>query len=178
MLQLLDSEWSNLDPTVSKLWRIEAAVAGVVYGVIFVVVEFVLASALEDALDAWPPVGIASGALALALFAWLQYIAGKRYEFWRYMVGEDDLAVAHGIWWQTRAYIPRARIQHVDVTAGPVSRALGLAVVSVYVGGQAGAVATIPGLEAEKADQLRRTLLKLDTVSAPPVIQQEGEPLG
>ncbi|MCH8978655.1 MAG: PH domain-containing protein [Armatimonadetes bacterium] len=175
MLQSLISGWSHLDPTVSKLWRIEAAIAGVVYGAIFVAVEFVLANAIE----AWPPVGLASGALALGLIAWLQYVAGKRYEFWRFEVGEDDLAVAHGIWWQTRAYIPRARIQHVDVTAGPISRALGLAVVSVYVGGQAGAVATIPGLEAGEADQLRRTLLRLDSVSEPPpVIQQEGGPLG
>ncbi|MCH8979616.1 MAG: PH domain-containing protein [Armatimonadetes bacterium] len=176
MLQSLISDWSHLDPTVSKLWRIEAAVAGVVYGAIFVGVEFVLANALE----AWPvQPGFASGALGLALVAWLQYVAGKKYEFWRYQVGDDDLAVAHGIWWQTRAYIPRARIQHVDVTAGPISRALGLAVVSVFVGGQAGAVATIPGLDAGTADHLRRTLLRLDTVSEPPpVIQQEGGPLG
>ena len=174
MLQSLISGWSYLDPTVSKLWRIEAAVAGVVYGVIFVVVEFVLANALE----AWPvSAGLASGALALSLIAWLQYVAGKRYEFWRYEVGNDDLAVAHGIWWQTRAYIPRARIQHVDVTAGPISRALGLAVVSVYVAGQTGAVATIPGLEADAADRLRRTLLRLDDVPGPPPVAQET-PIG
>ena len=169
MLQSLISGWSHLDPTVSKLWRIEAAVAGVVYGAIFVAVDVVL----SRALDGWIPVGFASGPLALALFAWLQYVAGKRYEFWRYEVGEDDLAVAHGIWWQTRAYIPRARIQHVDVTAGPISRALGLAVVSVFVGGQAGAVATIPGLEAGAADRLRKTLMRLDDAAGlPPVVQE------
>jgi len=173
MLQSLISGWSHLDPTVSKLWRIEAAVAGVVYSAIFIGLDYVLARAL----DGWIPVGIASGSLGLAVFGWLQYVAGKRYEFWRYQVGEDDLAVAHGIWWQTRAYLPRARIQHVDVTAGPISRALGLAIVSVYVGGQAGAVATIPGLEAGVADELRRTLMRLDDVPEPPP-QLQGPPIG
>ena len=171
-MQSLISEWTCLDPAVSKLWRIEAAVAGVVFGAIFVAVEFVLANVLE----AWPvPAGLASGALGLALIAWLQYVTGKKYEFWRYEVGDDDLAVAHGIWWQTRAYIPRARIQHVDVEAGPISRALGLAAVSVFVGGLPGAVATIPGLQAEEADRLRRTLLRLDDVAGPPPIVQEPQ---
>lgn len=161
----------QLDAAVRKLWRIEAAIGGFFLAAVMVGFDF----ALSSQIDANPlPSGVLGGLFALALFLWLQFIANKKFEFWRFDVGEDQLGVAHGIWWQTRTYVPRARIQHVDITAGPIARALGLATVSVFVGGQAGAVAVIPGLATHDADQLRTTLMRLDEVDAPPPVIPPG----
>jgi membrane protein YdbS with pleckstrin-like domain len=151
--------WAHLDPAVRKLWLIEAAIAGTVYMALFAGAGFIVQAAIETDLPFSP--GILGSAIGVGLLALTLYVAGKKYEFWRYLVGEDDLAVAHGIWWRTRIYVPRARIQHVDVTAGPIARALGLAVVTVFVSGHAGAVATIPGLSNFEAEKLRTLLLKL-----------------
>jgi hypothetical protein len=164
------ASWSHLDPAVNKLWRIEAAISGFVYLILFVGAGAILDEALEGMPVQFWLVGLAVG---LALLALSFYVAGRKFEFWRFTLGEDDLAVSHGIWWRTRIYVPRARIQHVDVTAGPISRALGLAVVSVFVSGHGGAVATIPGLRADEAERLRRVLLKLSE-QAPPVALERG----
>ncbi len=168
------ASWTRLDPKVRTLWRIEALITGLVFLGLFVGAGFIVNAILadEDLTFAVHPalLGLGFGAL---IVLWAQYVAGRKYEFSRYEVGEDDLAVAHGIWWRTRIFVPRARIQHVDLTAGPIARALGLAVVSVFVSGHAGAVATIPGLRAEEAERLRKVLLKLSE-AMPPVI---GDPL-
>ena len=165
----LDKEWSSLDLNVKRLWRIEAAISALVLAGLFLAADFVA----HDAFERWSlPTGVAAAILAVVFAAWLQYLAGRRYHFWRYRLGDADLCVAYGIYWRTRAYVPRVRIQHVDVTAGPISRALGLAILSVFVGGRAGAVATIPGLATAEADRLRKQLLRLEDaqVEAPPVM--------
>ncbi len=158
-MQDLDiADWSHLDPAVKKLWRIEAAIGGIVYLALFAGAGFIVNEAVEDVPFHAGLLGTAVGAL---FFALAFYVAGKKYEFWRFLVGDDDLAVAHGIWWRTKIYVPRARIQHVDISAGPISRALGLAIVTVFVSGHAGAVATIPGLSAFDAEKLRKVLLRI-----------------
>lgn len=162
--------WSYLDPAVNKLWRIEAAIAGFVYLAMCVGAGFIVHFALDDLPFHSAVLGAAVG---IGLLAFSLYVAGKKYDFWRYVVGEDDLAVAHGIWWRTKIYVPRARIQHVDVSAGPISRALGLSVVSVFVSGHAGAVATIPGLKDDVAEDLRKVLLRLsEQIPTPPPVTE------
>ncbi len=166
-MQDLDiAEWSHLDPAVKKLWRIEAAIGGLVYLALFAGAGFIVQEAVEDIPF---HAGLLGSAVGLALLAFSFYIAGKKFEYWRFLVGDDDLAVAHGIWWRTKIYIPRARIQHVDISAGPISRALGLAIVTVFVSGHAGAVATIPGLSAFDAEKLRKVLLRMsEQIPTPP----------
>ena len=166
------ASWTRLDPKVRTLWRIEAAIGAVVslgftVGAGFIANEILADEGLRFIVHP-ALIGLVVG---LALVGLSFYVAGRKYDYWRYDVGEDDLAVAHGIWWRTRTYVPRARIQHVDVTAGPVARALGLAVVSVFVSGHPGAVATIPGLRADRADQLRGVLLKMSEQTVPPVVE-------
>jgi membrane protein YdbS with pleckstrin-like domain len=163
--------WTRLDPKVRTLWRIEAAIGALISLVFTVGAGFIVDEILADEhlrLTVHP--ALLGLLLGLALVALSFYVASRKYDFWRYDVGEDDLAVAHGIWWRTRTYVPRARIQHVDVTAGPIARALGLAVVSVFVSGHPGAVATIPGLRSEVADKLRGVLLRLSEQGPPPVV--------
>ena len=172
MLQAQIKEWSRLDPAVRQLWRIEAAIGGVFLSCAVVTIALGVSNASVSNLL---PGGVIGGLVALSLFLWLQYVAGKKFDFWRYEVGEDELGVAHGIWWQARIYVPRARIQHVDITAGPIARALGLATVSVFVGGQTGAVAVIPGLATEEADKFRRTLMRLDPAPPPPPVMPPEE---
>ncbi|MCH7903269.1 MAG: PH domain-containing protein [Armatimonadetes bacterium] len=172
----LDKEWSSLDINVKRLWRIEAAISSLVVGGLLIPVDF----AFHGAFDPLPfPKGVAMIVLAVAFAGWLQYLVGRRFHFWRYRLGDADLCVAYGIYWRTRAYVPRVRIQHVDVTAGPISRMLGLAILSVFVGGRAGAVATIPGLATAEADRLRRQLLRLEDaqVQPPPFVGEDVPPV-
>ena len=172
----LGKEWSSLDINVKQLWRIEAAISSLVAAGMFMAADVAVHVALDRLLV---PTGVATIVLAAAFAGWLQYLVGRRFHFWRYRLGDADLCVAYGIYWRTRAYVPRVRIQHVDVTAGPISRMLGLAILSVFVGGRAGAVATIPGLATAEADRLRKQLLNLEDaqVQAPPVVGEHVPPV-
>ena len=84
---------------------------------------------------------------------------------WRWALRDDDVYASYGVVWRVTRSIPRVRVQHVDVTSGPIDRALGLVHVSLHVAGSAGAVLTIPGLAPKEAETLREALLESATVT-------------
>jgi len=79
---------------------------------------------------------------------------------WGYAERDRDLLVRHGLLVRRLSIVPYARMQFVDVTAGPVERALGLATVQLHTAA-AGTDAKVPGLEPAEASRLRDRLTAL-----------------
>jgi len=77
-----------------------------------------------------------------------------------YRLREDDLVFRRGIMFQRQVAVPYGRMQLVDITRGPVARALGLADLKFVTAAAATAV-TVPGLPMEEADRLRDELVAL-----------------
>lgn len=77
-----------------------------------------------------------------------------------YAERERDLLVRHGRLIRRLSIVPYARMQFVDVTAGPLERAFGLATVRLHTAAAA-SDATIPGLVAPEATRLRDRLATL-----------------
>lgn len=77
-----------------------------------------------------------------------------------YRLREDDLLFKRGIMFQRQVAVPYGRMQLVDITRGPVARALGLADLKFVTAAAATAV-TVPGLPMEEADRLRDELVAL-----------------
>jgi membrane protein YdbS with pleckstrin-like domain len=77
-----------------------------------------------------------------------------------YRLREDDLLFRRGIMFQRQVAVPYGRMQLVDITRGPVARALGLADLKFVTAAAATAV-TVPGIPAEEADRLRDELVAL-----------------
>lgn len=77
-----------------------------------------------------------------------------------YRLREDDLVFKRGIMFQRQVAVPYGRMQLVDITRGPVARALGLADLKFVTAAAATAV-TVPGLPMEEADRLRDELVAL-----------------
>jgi len=77
-----------------------------------------------------------------------------------YLLRDDDLVVRRGILFQRFVAVPFGRMQLVDVTRGPVERALGLSQLKLVTAAAASNV-TIPGLSASAADELRDHLVEL-----------------
>jgi membrane protein YdbS with pleckstrin-like domain len=71
----------------------------------------------------------------------------------------DGLEFARGRWWRHHVSIPRARIQHTDVTQGPVERQFGLGTLVIYTAGTHHAAVPIEGLPYAAALALRDALL-------------------
>lgn len=85
--------------------------------------------------------------------------AKREYEAWKYLLTDKDLILSWGIWWKTVRYIPREAIQHLDINQGPLDRRFGLVQVAVHTAGTHAAVANIPGLTREQAEELRDNIL-------------------
>ena len=116
---------------------------------------------------------LAALAAAAAYFwwDWLYWVAGALvvwalYELWLipaqvknlgWQETADELLVTRGKIWHTFTVVPYGRIQFVDVTAGPIERAMGLKKVKLHTASPS-SDATIPGLVAADADALRERL--------------------
>ena len=77
----------------------------------------------------------------------------------RYALREDDLAVARGVLNHRSEVIPYGRLQYVDVTAGPLLRALGLCELQVHTASP-DAHPRIPGLPRAVGEELRDELAR------------------
>jgi membrane protein YdbS with pleckstrin-like domain len=113
---------------------------------------------------AWPPGLLGALVFGATLLLGLWH-ARLLFTSWTWTLRDDDVYASYGVVWRVTRSIPRVRVQHVDVTSGPIDRALGLVHVSLHVAGSAGAVLTIPGLAPAEAQTLREALLDSARVS-------------
>jgi membrane protein YdbS with pleckstrin-like domain len=102
--------------------------------------------------------GFAAAALVLGAIA--LPVVGRRYDSWGYAEREEDLLVRRGVMFARLSVVPYGRMQFIDVTAGPLERAFGLATVRLHTAA-ASTDARIPGLEREEAARLRDSLAEL-----------------
>ena len=89
--------------------------------------------------------------------AWMWWLIGRRVRSFGYAERADDLLVTSGIMFRRLVIVPYGRMQLVDITAGPLERALGVTTVQLHTA-SAGTDATIPGLPPEEAAGLRDRL--------------------
>lgn len=104
----------------------------------------------------WP----AAMAAVLAFAAWRSLVTVRAVKAWGYAERDNDLLVRHGLVVRRLSIVPYARMQFVDVTAGPLERAFRLATVQLHTA-SAASDARIPGLPPEEASRLRDRLTAL-----------------
>jgi uncharacterized protein len=130
------------------------------------VVAIVVAAALFAALAGTSLLAAAiAGAAALAAGAAAEVFVTRRVRAWGYAERQDDLFVRRGVLYARLSVIPYGRMQFIDVTAGPVERAFGLATVRMHTAAAA-SDARIPGLAAEEAARVRDRLAELGEAQA------------
>ncbi|WP_336924090.1 PH domain-containing protein [Aquipuribacter sp. SD81] len=142
--------WSRVSP---RLVWVRLAGAGV-FLLVTVVVAGVLALLAGDPLGWLVALPVVPG-VVVAVVALL--VVPRQVRAWGYAEREEDLLVRHGLMFRALTVVPYGRMQYVDVSAGPVDRALGLATVRLHTA-SASTDATIPGLTAEAAARLRDRL--------------------
>jgi membrane protein YdbS with pleckstrin-like domain len=76
------------------------------------------------------------GTLAAA-FAW--WFPGASHRHLRYRVDPRGLRIRRGVFWRTTIWIPITRVQHTDVSQGPLQRQFELATLTVHTAGTANA---------------------------------------
>ena len=105
--------------------------------------------------------------LLLASFLLLAYRwPAARHRNLRYLVEEDGLRIRRGVFWRKVIWIPITRVQHTDVSQGPVQRKFGLGTLTVHTAGTAGASISLAGLEHGIASRLSDHLRPARTTDA------------
>ncbi|HET8660344.1 MAG TPA: PH domain-containing protein [Micromonosporaceae bacterium] len=121
--------------------------------------SLVLACAVAWLVLDWRLLGLA--ALVLAAVGLVRAVAIVRaVRAWGYAERERDLLVRHGRIVRRLSIVPYARMQFVDVSAGPLERVFGLATVQLHTAAAA-SDARVPGLEPAEAARLRDRLAAL-----------------
>jgi len=70
---------------------------------------------------------------------------------------DDDLLVKRGRLWRSVTVVPYGRMQYVEVTAGPLARAFGIATIQLHTASP-GTDASLSGVPADDAARLRDRL--------------------
>jgi membrane protein YdbS with pleckstrin-like domain len=65
------------------------------------------------------------------------------------------LQVVRGWLFYTDTIVPLVRVQHIDVTRGPLDKAFGTATLVVHTAGTHNSIVTLPGLAPDKASAIR-----------------------
>lgn len=103
----------------------------------------------------------ALGSLALLALWWTGYVLpARRYEVSGWRFDDRGLAIRLGLWWRRELTIPKARVQHTDVSQGPLLRRYGLANLMIHTAGTTDATIALPGLAYETACTLRDQLIQ------------------
>lgn len=147
--------WTRVSPALAKVRRILAVPP---------LVAIALATGLVAVLGVGPSwLSVLLGVVAVAvlgLAGWTWSWAGRNTASWGYAEAEDDLLVTGGLMFRRLVAVPYGRMQFVDVQAGPIDRAFGIATVTLHTASTETA-ADIPGLPAEEATRLRNRLTEL-----------------
>jgi len=104
----------------------------------------------------WP----AGMAVVVVYGIWRSIVTVRAVRAWGYAERDQDLLVRHGLLIRRLSIVPYARMQFVDVTAGPLERAAGLATVQLHTAAAA-SDAKVPGLPPDEAARLRDRLTAL-----------------
>ncbi|WP_084104837.1 PH domain-containing protein [Demequina sp. NBRC 110056] len=95
--------------------------------------------------------------VALIVGLWGSWLVYRQVTAHAWVEREDDLVVKKGRMWRTVTVVPYGRMQYVEVQAGPIARAFGIANVQLHTASP-GTDAAIAGVPESEAARLRDRL--------------------
>ena len=134
-----------------QLWvmRVQGALAATVLLLAGAVAETVLRDRI----------GIPRGAITLPLLLPIVYLVllapGRRFRAWGYSIDAEELQVRRGVWIEVHTNVPLDRIQHLDISQGPVERTFGVCRLVLHTAGTLHSQITLPGLTRAVAEAMR-----------------------
>ena len=77
-----------------------------------------------------------------------------------YAIRRHDVLYKSGIWWKRNIYIPKNRIQHVEIKKSPLEDIFGIARLKIFTAGGSGSDMVIPGLLPDVAQRLKENMMQ------------------
>jgi len=159
---MLQEGFARLDPRIVNVRQIVGLITSAVLSTI------ALVALVGFAVAVWPSWALIGSGVAVwltltALWTWWLWTwPAKAFQYASYRLDADGLEIRRGVIWRTIVNVPRTRVQHTDVSQGPVERSHGLSTLIVHTAGTEHAQVVLPGLSRENAITLRDQLLPRD----------------
>jgi len=156
---IADGRERQLDPRMIPFSRTVGWIttAVIATGLFIGLVIFRLSSDLPGWVTALATVGVV---LVVGALAWsAQFWPAIEYRHASYRVDGDGLEIHRGVIWRVVLNVPRSRVQHTDVSQGPLERSYGLGTLIVYTAGTDHAQVMLRGLDRADALAIRDHLL-------------------
>lgn len=151
------NDWQPVSPTLARMRHLELAVLA---GVVAVVL---LVGGLWLDFPAW--LWVLAYVVLAALVGWAWPAISRNARSWGYAERDEDLYIKHGVLFRRLVVVPYGRMQFVDVHAGPLENAYGIASVHLHTASSS-SDAHIAGLPRHEAARLRDRLTSLGEAQA------------
>lgn len=109
--------------------------------------------------------------LLMSFCSWFAFAATRAIG---YAIRDHDIIVRSGLLWKKEVIQPLKRVQHVEVTRGPIDKRYGLANVQLFSAGTSMSTFRIPGIEDALAEKIRQYVLHYQEVTTTTEPQQLG----
>lgn len=121
-------------------------------------IYFIAAYALRDQIPLW-----IRQTIPVLLLVWWIFSIFRSYKLYTkkaYAIRFHDINYKSGWLWQRKTTIPFNRIQHCELSSGPIDRIFDLTELHVYTAGGSHSDLTIPGLKTEVGERLKKLVLQ------------------
>jgi membrane protein YdbS with pleckstrin-like domain len=154
----------RLDPRVIRYGLVVGRVTAAVLAGASLVGLLIALAAVEAPALVWLAAGPAWLAVVVVLVGWFERWPALSYRYSSFLLDDQAIEIRIGVYWRQVIAVPRSRVQHIDVTQGPLQRSYELATLTIFTAGTAHSSVAIAGLSHATALALRDALLPKRTV--------------
>ncbi len=146
-------DFKSLEKNYLKVFRISSVIVTLLVSVPFTIGFSVFMG------FGWPMRVVVFLCIWLLFYTLVHWYSVHWYKAYQYQLTEAGLKIHKGVFWQQQNMVPRNRVQHIDITTGPLERRYDLSKLVVHTAGTRNATITLPGLLHEDAADLRQELI-------------------
>lgn len=146
-------DYKSLEKSYLKVFRISSVVITLLVSLPFTIGSSVLFD------FGWPMRALSMLIIWLLFYCLIHWYSNHWYQAYKYKLSEAGLHIHNGVFWRQQNMVPRNRVQHIDITTGPLERKFDLSKLVVHTAGTRNATITLPGLLHQDATDLRQELI-------------------
>ncbi|MGZ8998483.1 MAG: PH domain-containing protein [Allosphingosinicella sp.] len=132
-----------------QVFRVHAILQALVLAALAAAGEVLLAIRTD-----FPP-GMIAGPVFLLILYLVILSPGRQYRAWGYWMDSEDLRLSSGVWIRTEVLVPLDRVQHIDLSQGPIEKGFGVSRLIVHTAGTQYSRVALPGLSRQDAERMR-----------------------
>lgn len=153
-------------PALRAFWRLRLGLGWALAGAspLFLLLLFTRIHLLSP--QGYPELRLLAWALPWLGLGFGLWLAGRRFAcYGAELHAGEGVVLRRGWLWRSETWVPMARLQHLDVSQGPLDRLWGMACLSMHTAGSHDHHTRIEGLPLAEAQALRETLLPHERVA-------------